>query len=356
MHGPAPAGRPAVEEHCPAAGGCTELPRLRQRIAELERCAASDALTGLWNRAHFERLLEAERERSLRYRQPVSLILFDVDHFKQVNDRHGHQAGDSVLREVALVAQSAVRAADALFRWGGEEFAILAPSTGHRGAWRLAEVLRQRVAMQAFPCVGALTVSIGVAEHLVAESASAWFRRTDVMLYAAKQEGRNRVRVDARGNSDVWAATQGPAALHLVWQEGYECGEPDIDGEHRILFELANALIDAALPASDGDGDAARAFDRLIEHVTAHFAHEEGLLEARGFASLAAHRKAHAGLLARAHELRQRWVAGEAGLGAVVEFRAGEVVARHLFRADREFFPLFAREAGPTKPVDRFGD
>lgn len=356
MHGPAPAGRPAAEEQCPAAGGCTELLRHRQRIAELERCAASDALTGLWNRAHFERLLEAERERSLRYRQPVSLILFDIDHFKQVNDRHGHQAGDAVLREVALLAQSAVRAADALFRWGGEEFAILAPSTGHRGAWRLAETLRQRIAMQAFPCVGALTVSIGVAEHLEAESASAWFRRADAMLYEAKHGGRNQVRTDARGNSDAWAAAQGPAALHLVWQEGYECGEPDIDAEHRELFGLANALIDAALAASDGDGGAARAFDRLLDHVAAHFAHEEALLAQYGFAQLDAHRRAHAGLLGRARTLRQEWQDGRAGLGPIVEFLAGEVVARHLFRADREFFPLFAREAGPTKPVDRCGD
>ncbi len=349
MGGVAEAGRPGAEESCPAAGGCAELVWHRQRLAELERCAASDALTGLWNRAHFERLLEAERERSLRYRQPVSLILFDIDHFKQVNDRHGHQAGDSVLREVARVAQSAVRAADTLFRWGGEEFAVIAASTGHRGASRLAETLRRRIAMQAFPCVGALTISIGVAEHLDAESASAWFRRADAMLYAAKHGGRNRVRTDARGNSDAWAVAQGPAALHLVWQEGYECGEPDIDAEHRALFELANALIDAALAAGDRDGDAARAFDRLLAHVTAHFAHEERLLAAQGFASLAAHRKAHAGLLARALELRRRWAAGEAGLGAVVEFLAGEVVARHLFRADREFFPLFACAAGPNE-------
>lgn len=351
-----PPAAPDTAAACRFPETCGALAWQRRQLAELERQVASDALTGLWNRAHFERLLEAERERSLRYRQPVSLILFDIDHFKQANDRHGHQAGDSVLREVALVAESAVRAADALFRWGGEEFAILAPSTGHRGAWRLAETLRQRIAAQAFPCVGALTVSLGVAEHLEAESSSAWFRRADAMLYAAKHGGRNRVRTDARGNSDAWAAAQGPAALHLVWQESYECGEPHIDAEHRALFDLANALIDAALPADHPEGVASQAFDRLLEHVTAHFAHEERLLEARGFAALAIHRKAHAGLMARAHDLRRRWAAGEAGPGAVVEFLAGEVVARHLFRADREFFPLFAREAGPTQPVERFGD
>ncbi len=335
-----PAATPATAEACLSPETCGALAWHRRQLAELERQVASDCLTGLWNRAHFDRLLEAELDRSRRYRQPVSLILFDIDHFKGVNDAHGHQAGDTVLRELALTAQSALRAPDMLFRWGGEEFAILAPSTGHRGAHRLAEALRLRVADASFPAVGRLTISAGVAEHLDAESSNAWFRRADAMLYAAKQDGRNSVRTDARGNSDAWAEAQGPAALHLVWQESYECGEPDIDAEHRELFGLANALIDAALTAADRDGEAARAFDRLLEHVAAHFAHEEALLAQHGFAQLDAHRRAHAGLLGRAQALRR---------GAIVEFLAGEVVARHLFKADREFFPLFM--AGiPGKP------
>lgn len=344
-----PAATPATAEACLSPETCGALAWHRRQLAELERQVASDCLTGLWNRAHFDRLLEAELDRSRRYRQPVSLILFDIDHFKGVNDAHGHQAGDTVLRELALTAQSALRAPDMLFRWGGEEFAILAPSTGHRGAHRLAEALRLRVADASFPAVGRLTISVGVAEHLDAESSNAWFRRADAMLYAAKQDGRNHVRTDARGNSDAWAEAQGPAALHLVWQESYECGEPDIDAEHRKLFGLANALIDAALTAADRDGDAARAFDRLLEHVATHFAHEEALLAQHGFAHLDAHRRTHAGLLGRAQALRQEWQNGAAGLGAIVEFLAGEVVARHLFKADREFFPLFM--AGiPGKP------
>lgn len=345
MNGPPQVDWPSAEGGCRAPDVCAELVWHRRRITELERRVASDSLTGLWNRAHFERLIESERDRSLRYRQPVSLILFDIDHFKQANDCHGHQAGDSVLRELALVAQSAIRVSDELFRWGGEEFAIIAASTGHRGAGRLAETLRQRVAAQTFPFVGALTVSIGVAEHLDAENGDAWFRRADDMLYAAKQGGRNRVRTDARGNSDAWAGEQGPAALRLAWQECYECGEPSIDAEHRTLFDLSNALIDAFLDRGDDFAVVASAYDRLMAHIEAHFAHEEALLAQRGFAGLDAHRRAHAGLLKRAGELRGAVASGAAGLGGLVEFLAGEVVARHLFRADREFFPLFAREA-----------
>ncbi|MEZ5616469.1 MAG: diguanylate cyclase [Rhodocyclaceae bacterium] len=334
---------------CPCGDACDALAWHRKRIAELEQQVASDCLTGLWNRAHFERQIDVELDRSRRYRQPVSMILFDVDHFKRVNDVHGHQAGDAVLRELALTAQSALRASDALFRWGGEEFAILAPSTGHRGAYRLAEALRLRVAGAAFPAVGRLTISAGVAEHVDAEGGNAWFRRADAMLYGAKREGRNCVRADTRGNSDAWAEAQGPASLHLVWQEGFESGMPAIDSEHRELFDQANALLDATLLADAPDGAAAKAFDGLIDRIAAHFRHEEELLDLHGFKALDAHRRAHAGLLARARELRQSWAAGITGPGALVEFLAGDVVARHLLKADREFFPLFAREGTSAK-------
>lgn len=154
---------------------------------------STDCLTGLWNRAHFERLVRTELDRSLRYRQPVSLILFDIDHFKHANDLYGHQAGDTVLREMALVANAAIRSADSIFRWGGEEFAVLATSTGYRGAGGLAESLRGQEARHRFPGVGDIAISLGVAEHVVAYSAEEWFRRADEMLYAAKEMGRTGI-------------------------------------------------------------------------------------------------------------------------------------------------------------------
>lgn len=338
---------PPVED-CLSQENCPALAWHRQRLAELAQQAASDSLTGLWNRAHFDRMLDSELDRSRRYRQPVALILFDVDHFKRINDLHGHQAGDAVLRELALVAHSALRAPDALFRWGGEEFVILAPSTGHRGAQRLAQSLCLRVADATFPAIGKLTVSAGVAEHLDAESGNDWFQRADAMLYRAKSEGRNRICTDARGNSDRWAERNGTSALHLVWQEAYECGEPTIDGEHRRLFDLANALIDAFLSGKDESTAIVPAYERLLEHIARHFADEEAILARHGFAGLERHRCAHAGLLARAHALRSEVAAGSAGLGRLIEFLAADVVARHLFKTDSDFYTLFAGD-GPSR-------
>ena len=315
---------------------------MAEQLAQLERSSATDPLTGLWNRKHFDQLLEVEVARSLRHRQPLSLILFDADGFKRVNDQFGHPAGDEVLRGLAGVATEAIRSSDTLFRWGGEEFALLTTSTGHRCAARLAESLRAKIAAHRFPAVGALTVSLGVAEHLGAESTQQWFERVDAMLYAAKRGGRNRVMVDARGNSDQWASTQSVSALRLIWQEGYESGEPTIDREHRELFDLSNELLDAFLSGAYELAGIAPIFDRLMHHVAAHFRDEEALLERHGYGKLETHRRLHARLLQRAHELRRAFDAGEAHLGSLVEFLAGEVVARHLFRADRDFFALFA--------------
>jgi len=320
--------------------GAVRIEELRARIAELERVSATDRLTGAWNRTHLDRMVETELGRSLRSREPVSLVLLDIDHFKRINDTHGHQVGDDVLRELVRVMQSNIRQADLLFRWGGEEFVVLASATGYRGAAALAESLRSAVQAHAFPLVGGITVSAGVAEHLATEGAAEWFGRVDAALYAAKEGGRNRVSTDRRGSSDLWAGEGGKSALHLDWLEAYECGDEVIDREHRELFEIANRVIAASL-----NGTLAAlmpVLDELIAHVAQHFRDEEALLEQRGYVKLEAHARAHAGLLARAAELRRAAAAGEASFGAVVEFLAGEVVARHLFTADRDFFPLFA--------------
>lgn len=325
-----------------------EVARLRGRISELEQLASTDHLTRAWNRAHFDRLIEVELSRSLACRQPVSLVLLDIDHFKSINDRHGHDVGDSVLRELVELVQSRIRASDFLFRWGGEEFAVLAATHGYRGAERLAENLRSAVAGHSFRGVGSVAISLGVAEHLGMETPAAWFQRLDQALYAAKEGGRNRVVVDRRGNSDAWAKEAGVSALHLAWQEAFECGNPTIDAEHRELFGLANVLIDAA---AHGEAEPARfqsALWALLTHVAKHFADEEAILAEHRYADLAQHKRAHEGLLRRAGYLRVRVESGKADLGSVVEFLAQDVVARHLLTVDRAFFPLFAGSPATT--------
>lgn len=340
----APDGIMLVIESSPGRSQDHELAQLRERIVELERLSATDRLTGAWNRAHLDRIVAPELARSHRTRQPVSLILVDIDHFKRVNDLYGHASGDVVLKEITQMLAASMRSADQLFRWGGEEFVVLAAATGYRAAAILAEKLRAAVEEHEFPSAGRLTVSAGVAEHLLRESPTAWFQRADAMLYAAKRSGRNRVSIDRRGNSDAWAAG-GVTALRLAWTDEYECGEPSIDREHREIFDLANALIDAA--AREGDGSQVRErLQTFAMHVEAHFRHEEEILARAAYPNLKAHEGAHASLRQRIADLQRAAEEDRVRFGDVVEFVASEVVARHLFTADFDYFPLFAGRAG----------
>lgn len=170
---------------------------LDQALRKADAASRTDALTGLWNRSHFEAagLLEAERAR--RYGTPLSVLMFDIDHFKTINDRHGHAAGDTVLREVAEQAAAVLRSSDLLFRWGGEEFAVLLPVDA-RAAAEAAEKLRQRIAATDFGAAGKVSISIGVAQLEADESLESALQRADAMLYRAKDGGRNRVAVEAR--------------------------------------------------------------------------------------------------------------------------------------------------------------
>ena len=163
----------------------------------LQREASTDALTGLHNRREFESGMVREMERARRMRVSLSLALIDVDFFKRINDQHGHDVGDRVLREVAATLQSGIRRSDLIARIGGEEFALVMLGTEPPGAWVLLERLRQAVAALRVPAgpgeVGC-TISIGITDRV--EDDADWaslYKRADQALYAAKQGGRDRV-------------------------------------------------------------------------------------------------------------------------------------------------------------------
>lgn len=160
---------------------------------EIRRVAHTDWLTGVANRLSVGTTLEAEVERSHRYGRPLSLIMFDLDHFKAVNDRYGHEAGDEVLKALARTVTTELRDADTLGRWGGEEFLIVVPETRLIGATALAEKLREAVAGMSVPGVPLVTASFGVAELASGDSAKLLARRADEAMYQAKQTGRDRV-------------------------------------------------------------------------------------------------------------------------------------------------------------------
>jgi diguanylate cyclase (GGDEF)-like protein len=166
---------------------------LRKEKEELRRISTTDYLTRIDNR----RKLEAELERLIPShddgRRRFSIIIADVDHFKDVNDTYGHQAGDAILSEIAGLLAKSTRSTDHVGRWGGEEFLILCEGASREGALATAEKLRREIESHVFPCVGSVTCSFGVGAYESGASKEEVFRRADKALYCAKTGGRNRV-------------------------------------------------------------------------------------------------------------------------------------------------------------------
>lgn len=160
---------------------------------ELERRASHDPLTGARNRLSFNEAIVAEIGRTRRYGDGFAVIMCDIDHFKRINDSHGHPAGDAILRELVAIFNLNLRATDILVRFGGEEFVILAPHADLSGAATLAEKLRQAVADHDFPEAIPVTISLGATQYQAGDTPESLISRADAALYAAKENGRNRV-------------------------------------------------------------------------------------------------------------------------------------------------------------------
>lgn len=162
---------------------------------ELEKLATTDMLTQVFNRTKFYEIIKIETERIKRYNHSLSLILFDIDHFKKVNDTYGHGVGDYVLRTLTKIVKNNLREIDYLVRWGGEEFIIIAPETDLGKAKILAERIRTAVEDYKFNRIGTITISLGVTQFTNGDTEDTLIKRADDAMYKAKKRGRNRIEV-----------------------------------------------------------------------------------------------------------------------------------------------------------------
>ncbi len=185
-----------------------ELHRVNRQLEEL---SITDQLTGLYNRRKVYTELGREFARINRYGRTFSVIMFDLDNFKTINDTLGHRTGDMVLAEVARLTKRVVRSVDLVSRWGGDEFLIVCPETGLAEALKLAERLRQAIAEYRFPGGILVTASMGVSEFSPQEHMEQFLSRVDQALYRAKMSGKNAVA--SRGRD--WVFSPLPARLFL---------------------------------------------------------------------------------------------------------------------------------------------
>jgi len=188
--------------------------QLVEMARQLEELSGRDDLTGVFNRRHFRRTVARAFDHCRRYKRPLSVAIIDVDHFKNVNDCFGHQAGDTVLAEVAKRFMRSVRSSDYLARYGGEEFVVILPETQLGDAVTFSEKLRAAIASAPVAIAGGgelpLTVSVGAASlsHSEFSSAAEMIGAADQALYRAKRNGRNRVEAERRRTQRTAAAIQ----------------------------------------------------------------------------------------------------------------------------------------------------
>ena len=295
--------------------------------------AMTDRLTGLNNRQLLEREIDGLMELADRYREPVSMIIFDLDRFKTVNDKWGHPVGDAVLKRTARLASEQVRKSDLLIRFGGEEFLIVLPRTGVTAAVITAEKIRIVLENTPHPTAGVVTASFGVAERHRAESFKNWYKRCDETMYQAKQSGRNRVIACTEDSLPV-------ASVHVEWLPEWESGHSQIDMQHMELVEDANGLMSIALLRHQDPAKTLPRLDQLLAHLTQHFACEEAILQEIGFAQADEHATDHRRLVAKALQMKTAYQQGQIKPSAFFSFLVDDVIIGHMIKTDAEYFSL----------------
>jgi diguanylate cyclase (GGDEF)-like protein/hemerythrin-like metal-binding protein/PAS domain S-box-containing protein len=330
-----------------------DISEQRELHRKLQVEATTDPLTGIANRRLFMQQMATELARFKRFGEMASVIMIDIDHFKLVNDNHGHATGDLVLKHLTELAKESLRTADSIGRLGGEEFGIMLTVTDAMEASSFAERLRQKIGDTPAKAQGeeiSITISCGVTVFDYAdETPDEVLERADEALYLAKNGGRDRVMVKLPEFMSMQPGRSEPSLVKLQWKARHACGEKTIDGEHQELFRLANNLLDLATMPDLTSEELIAEFDRLLQHVGEHFKHEEQILREYGYGQLEEHMQRHRELVDRAIEVRQEVSKELFAVEDLVNFLVFEVVVTHMLKEDRKFYALFSDPYRPKQ-------
>ncbi len=318
-----------------------ELDAAREKAESL---SLHDTLTGLYNRRAIEPMINYELNRKKRFGSSVSLLILDIDHFKNVNDTYGHDEGDEVLKKIAHTLNDYRRSTDLPSRWGGEEFLILLADTDEGQALLIAEKLRTACSTLTFEKSPSITVSIGIAEAHYDETFDSWFKRVDSALYSAKNTGRNRT-IAASGMDPETAQRQTGhelLLLHLSWKDEFRVGVDVYDKQHKELFAVSNKLI-SAIVNNEKDATIFQVLDELYKETETHFNDEQNYLEKRNCAFIDRHKTEHAHLR---EQLKKKTIEFESKKISVYEFISficNDLISKHILGEDKLSFENIRR-------------
>ena len=301
----------------------------RKKIEDKVRTISiTDSLTGLKNRYFLDEIIDSTMTSS----NQLSIIIFDLDHFKRVNDTWGHPTGDDVLKKTAKIANDAIRKEDILIRLGGEEFLILLLETNIIDAFYIAERVRNSLEEYRHPSVGMKTVSLGIVEKIEGESFNNLYKRADKALYIAKEGGRNRTVIY---HDDTYLPI---ASIHIKWDNKLECGDMTIDEQHREIFEMGNSLL--FMPDSNVNFEEVdEKVDLFLQKILDHFDYEERVQIKIGYPDYKEHAEIHKNIISKALLLKESFHKRELKSSEFLSFMLDDIIWGHVINEDMKFFP-----------------
>lgn len=320
---------------------------LLQLNEQLHWNSRTDVLTGLFNRRHITEKIQAEFEAFHHISSSFSLIIADVDHFKQVNDVYGHNGGDFILGSLAKEFTKAIRSCDTVARWGGEEFLCLLPATDTITAMAIAERMRSIVADQNFVWEGnslKISMTFGVATIGKGDTVDRLIGRADQALYWGKKTGRNRV-VDGNDLQTLLEPVK-----RIKWNKDWESGNQIIDQQHRQLLEISTNIVDLFVFQAPSSQIATQ-LDHLLEHLIRHFFDEEELMTRLGYTEIKAHALVHENIIKDARRIKGNFLGGQFNSTDFFDFLVGNIIMKHLLTDDVKFFPRIREMKKEEEPM-----
>lgn len=310
----------------------TEKAKSDERLYEL---ATKDTLTNVYNRRYFVDFLNQQIKKCNESDVQFSLILLDLDHFKNINDEYGHLVGDEVLKGIALLLKRNLRKADVICRWGGEEFIIFLLNTKLEAAGMIAEKLRNYIEQMRIEGVSSVTASLGATQWIEGDDATSIFKRIDNSLYLAKLTGRNKVV----SNEEVFIY-KGGLPVSIEWGPFFKSGNVQIDQEHNDLISLSNELILNCFKEDNSEA-ILQLFDKLMNHIVLHFSNEEDILREYDYKDYQEHKETHSALVDRTALLLSQLKEGNQGSIDIAKYIIQEIVVGHIIKSDFKFYDLF---------------
>lgn len=309
---------------------------LMEENVRLNYLIRKDKLTSLYNKAYIEEQLDVQCGMVRRYHRECSVIFFDIDHFKRINDNYGHSVGDEVLIAISSLISNHIRSTDMFARWGGEEFLLLLPETRIEEAKIVANKLCALVEQHDFDIVKKVTISLGVTSVLASDTVLSILNRVDKALYKAKHSGRNQVVVYQSDEEIPFAS------LKISWRHVWDSGHSQIDAQHKNLIDLANELLEMTTMQATKE-EILFMLDKLIQHTSQHFAYEEHVLRKLNYDQIEDHMVKHQLLIEKALGLRKDFLEDKGYMSTFFSFIIEDVVLKHMIQEDTRFFPTIKK-------------